>query len=58
MGDGYGKSPITALCFLPRRCGVHKSTPHASGVARLVSGSFSEAVLILREEDLLQENHE
>jgi hypothetical protein len=28
--DGFGKSPDAALRFLPRRCGIRKSTPHSS----------------------------
>jgi prepilin-type N-terminal cleavage/methylation domain-containing protein len=40
---GHGKSPYAALRFRPRHCGVRKSTPHSSGVARLASGAFPEA---------------
>jgi prepilin-type N-terminal cleavage/methylation domain-containing protein len=40
---GHGKSPYAALRFRPRHCGVRKSTPHSSGVARLASGTFPEA---------------
>ena len=42
--DGFGKSPDAALRFLPRRCGVRKSTPHSSELARLACGLFYEAV--------------
>lgn len=44
MSDGFGKSPYAALRFPLRRCGVRNSTPHSSGVARLASGAFCEAV--------------
>ncbi len=44
--DGFGKSPDAALRFLPRHCGVRKSTPHSSGLARLACGLFYEAVRI------------
>ena len=40
---GHGKSPYAALRFRPRHCGVRRSTPHSSGVARLASGAFCEA---------------
>jgi hypothetical protein len=48
---GFGKSPDAALRFLPPRlspgqaCGVRKSTPHSSELARLACGLFYEAVL-------------
>ncbi len=38
------KAPYAALRFTPRRCGVRQSTPHSSGLARLASGAFCEAV--------------
>jgi hypothetical protein len=43
--DGFGKSPDAALRFLPRHCGVRKSTPHSSELARLACGLFYEAAL-------------
>ena len=42
--NGHGKSPYAALRFPLRHCGVRRSTPHSSGVARLASGAFCEAV--------------
>jgi hypothetical protein len=44
MADGFVKSPDAALRFILRHCGVRKSTPHDSGLARLACGSFYEAV--------------
>ena len=44
MEDRLVKNPEAALCFIPRRCGVCKSTPHFSGFARLACGLFTEAV--------------
>jgi len=43
MNGGFGKIPYAALRFIPRRCGVHRSTPHSSEFARLASGAFYEA---------------
>src|SRR4030042_1653265 len=42
--DGFVKSPDAALRFTFRHCGVHNSTPHSSGFARLACGTFYEAV--------------
>jgi hypothetical protein len=42
--DGFVKSPDAALRCILRHCGVRKSTPHDSGLARLAYGSFYEAV--------------
>jgi hypothetical protein len=39
--DGFIKSPISALSFILRHCGVPKSTPHSSGLARLDIGLFT-----------------
>ncbi|MCX5881986.1 MAG: hypothetical protein NTU74_09380, partial [Deltaproteobacteria bacterium] len=33
--DGFVKSPISALSFILRYCGVLTCTPHSSGFARL-----------------------
>jgi hypothetical protein len=33
--DGKVNSPISALSFILRHCGVPKSTHHSSGIARL-----------------------
>ncbi|MDP2838554.1 MAG: hypothetical protein Q8O11_00745, partial [Syntrophales bacterium] len=40
--DGFLKSPDAALRFIPRHCGVHQSTPHSSGLARLACGLFTK----------------
>jgi len=51
--DGFVKKPDAALRFIfPRlspgqACGVPKSTPHSSGLARLACGIFYEAVSLL-----------
>jgi hypothetical protein len=42
--DGFVKSPSAALHCIPRRCGVLPSTPHSSGIVRLASGAFYEAI--------------
>ncbi|VTR70852.1 hypothetical protein DESC_870008 [Desulfosarcina cetonica] len=39
--DGFVKSPISALRFIPRHCGVRNSTPHSSGFASLDLGLFT-----------------
>jgi hypothetical protein len=43
--DGLVKSPYAVLRFPLRHCGVRKSTPRSSGVARLASGAFYEVAL-------------
>jgi len=55
MKDGYAKSPDAALRFPPPLlsqgqacCGVRKSTPHSSGVARLACGVFAKPSTKLR----------
>jgi hypothetical protein len=40
--DGFVKSPDAALRFILRHCGVHQSTPHFSGFARLACGHFTK----------------
>jgi len=40
--DGFVKSPDAVLRFIPRHCGVHNSTPHSSGFARLACGLFTK----------------
>jgi hypothetical protein len=35
MKNDFVKRPISALRFILRHCGVPKSTPHSSGLARL-----------------------
>jgi len=40
--DGSVKSPDAALRFIPRHCGVRKSTPHSSGFTRLACGLFTK----------------
>ena len=44
--DGFVKSPSAALPCILRRCGVLPSTPHSSGIVRLVSGAFYFAIQI------------
>jgi hypothetical protein len=41
----FVKSPSAAFGFILRRCDVHKSTTHSSGIACLASGAFYKAVL-------------
>jgi len=55
MKDGYAKSPDAALRFPPPLlsqgqacCGVRKSTPHSSGVARLACRVFAKPSTKLR----------
>ncbi|MCX5906629.1 MAG: hypothetical protein NTY64_05425 [Deltaproteobacteria bacterium] len=42
--DGFVKSPSAALHCILRHCGVQPSTPHSSGIVRLASGAFYEAI--------------
>ena len=42
MLDGFVKSPDATLRFILRHCGVHQSTPHSSGFARLACGLFTK----------------
>jgi len=41
--DDFVKSPDTALRCILRHCGVPKSTPHSSGLARLVCELFTKS---------------
>jgi hypothetical protein len=58
MIDGFVKSPDSALRFIPRHCGVRKSTPHSSGFARLACGVFYEAVESIPFRDFLRVRHD
>ncbi len=46
MCDDFVKSPDAALRYTPRHCGVPKSTPHSSGLARLACELFTKPSLM------------
>jgi len=45
--DGFVKNPYAALRCIPRHCGVHNSTPHSLGFARLAYGLFTKPSVLL-----------
>jgi hypothetical protein len=58
LNDGFATSPEAALHGILFHCGVRKSTPHASGSARLACGAFYEAVVFGSFFDFLRTHHQ